>query len=157
MAVHARIALGEDIDAVARLCADAVNSLSARRGGTLFADETTPFDTAELNRRQRVATKLIVVAAREAELIGAALANEVSLEGSNPTRVTRVELLYVQAQQRRLGAARAMMALVEDWARARGSVGIDTSALPGDRATKSFLEQLGYKARLLVMHKALGR
>ena len=36
-------------------------------------------------------------------------------------------------------------------------MGIDATALPGNRATKNFFEAHGFTARLLVMHHALAQ
>ena len=61
-----------------------------------------------------------------------------------------VEAVYVSSARRRQGAARtllgALLALEEP--------PLDAFALPGDRATKSLYESLGWKARLLTMRGA---
>ena len=42
------------------------------------------------------------------------------------------------------------------WARDHGCFGLDSLALPGDRATKNFFESFGLVARAIVVHKPLG-
>ncbi len=58
-----------------------------------------------------------------------------------------VETLYVDRQHRRQGIARAML----NELRAMATPPLDAFALPGDRATKSLYESIGWKARLLTM------
>ena len=58
-----------------------------------------------------------------------------------------VETLYVDRQHRRQGIARAML----NELRALATPPLDAFALPGDRATKSLYESIGWKARLLTM------
>ena len=48
-----------------------------------------------------------------------------------------------------------MIEAVESWARAAGCIGIDSLALPGDRATKNFFEAAGLIARAIVVHRSL--
>lgn len=58
-----------------------------------------------------------------------------------------LEAVYVAKHSRRRGVARS---LVKAAVRASGQQ-LDAFALPGDRATKSLFESLGWKARLLTM------
>ncbi len=56
-----------------------------------------------------------------------------------------IEMLFVRPQNRRQGVGQKFLrALVDHGAR-------DGQALPGDRATKSLYESVGWKARLLTM------
>jgi hypothetical protein len=48
-----------------------------------------------------------------------------------------------------------MAASLLDWCRSLGCIGVDSNALPGSRAVKSFFENEGFTARLLVMHRPL--
>jgi len=41
------------------------------------------------------------------------------------------------------------------WFEAERCVGADGIAVPGDRQGKNFFESAGFKARLLVMHRAI--
>ena len=41
------------------------------------------------------------------------------------------------------------------WLREQGCVGVDGTALPGDRGAKNFYESAGFKARMLTMHREL--
>jgi ribosomal protein S18 acetylase RimI-like enzyme len=69
--------------------------------------------------------------------------------------VGSIEDLYVQPAARRCGAGRVMAEFLVDWSQARGCVGVDANALPGNRAVKSFFEAEGFTARLLVMYRPL--
>ncbi len=63
--------------------------------------------------------------------------------------------LYVDPEARGIGVGEAMVNLLVDHARSLGAVGIDSLALPGDRATKNFFETFGLKARAIVVHRSL--
>jgi GNAT superfamily N-acetyltransferase len=58
-----------------------------------------------------------------------------------------VETLYVDRHFRRQGIARSMLGALRELA----NPPLDAYALPGDRATKSIYESIGWKARLLTM------
>lgn len=65
------------------------------------------------------------------------------------------ELLYVEPAARGVGVGEALMSEIAAWAGKLGLKGIDVHVVPGNRDTKSFLEGMGFKARLLVLHKDL--
>jgi len=48
------------------------------------------------------------------------------------------------------------MDLVLEWCDARGCRGVDSLALPGERATKNFFERYGLTARAIIVHRPLG-
>lgn len=68
--------------------------------------------------------------------------------------LARVDDFVVDPEAREVGIGEAMMDRLMGEARARGCVGIDSRALPGDRETKNFFESFGLKARMLVVHMA---
>ena len=78
-----------------------------------------------------------------------------ALLDEGPAGLVRVEWLYVEPPSRGAGVGRALLDGLLAWGDSLGAAGVDVTALPGDRATKSFLESAGFKARLLVMHRAL--
>jgi GNAT superfamily N-acetyltransferase len=61
--------------------------------------------------------------------------------------------IWVDPRCRRQGLGRSLATVAIGWLRARGAEHVDSLSLPGDRATKQLLEQLGFKARLLVMRE----
>ena len=48
-----------------------------------------------------------------------------------------------------------MLSVALEWFRAKGCVGVEATALPGERATKNFFEEHGLKARLLTVYRSL--
>lgn len=81
--------------------------------------------------------------------------------------VSRVELLrtgeilgqvsdiWVDPEARSVGLGESLIGSIISWCTERNCVGIDSMALPGNRATKNFFETFGFKARLLTVHKPL--
>lgn len=70
---------------------------------------------------------------------------------SDVAPVATVDLLYVAPDGRRRGVASALFDDLERWAAAQGCTRVETPALPGDRALKSFCEARGLRARLLLL------
>jgi GNAT superfamily N-acetyltransferase len=70
-------------------------------------------------------------------------------------RLGVVEDLYVDPGAREVGMGEALMDALLDWCRDEGCFGVDSLALPGDRATKNFFESFGLVARAIVVHKPL--
>ncbi len=56
---------------------------------------------------------------------------------------------------RGVGVGEAILAEVFRLEGARGTTALDVPALPGDAPTKSFLEEMGFRARLIVMRRRL--
>lgn len=71
--------------------------------------------------------------------------------------IGRVTDLYVLEEARGVGVGDAVLASLIDWAKRRGCVGIDSMALPGDRATKNFFEGHGMVARSITVHHSFDR
>ena len=63
--------------------------------------------------------------------------------------------IWVQPEAREVGVGEALAESVIAWCTERKCVGIDSMALPGNRATKNFFETFGIKARLLTVHRPL--
>ncbi len=63
--------------------------------------------------------------------------------------------LFVEEQAREIGIGEAMLLDLTTFFAEHGCIGIDAVALPGDRSTKNFFEEQGFKARLLQMHHTL--
>ena len=64
-----------------------------------------------------------------------------------------VDDIYVDPGARSVGVGEALMDHVLAWCRDQGCFGVDSLALPGDRATKNFFESFGLVARAIVVHK----
>ena len=70
-------------------------------------------------------------------------------------RLGRVTDLYVTADARDVGVGETLIGEALRWCEQRNCVGVDSMALPGNRATKNFFETFGFTARLLVLHRPL--
>ncbi len=66
-----------------------------------------------------------------------------------------VRELYVLPDAREVGVGEVMMDAIVAWCSARGCIGVDALALPGDRSTKNFFETFGLVARAIVVHRSL--
>ena len=71
------------------------------------------------------------------------------------SRLGVVTSIFVEAGAREVAVGEAMLDEVIAWCTARGCIGIDAHALPGNRETKNFFETFGFTARLLVVHRSL--
>jgi GNAT superfamily N-acetyltransferase len=66
-----------------------------------------------------------------------------------------IEGVYVEPDARGCGIGELMTSVAIDWFRSYGCVGVEATALPGERATKNFFEEHGLKARLLTVYRSL--
>jgi GNAT superfamily N-acetyltransferase len=152
---EARTATSADVDALVPLVEAAAAEKADQRGGALW------------NRRERragpVAEALahavaaddyeLAVAVWDGALVGYALARADHLADGGVLGV--IDDLYVEAAARQVGLGEALMNHLLDWCRAQGCFGVDSIALPGDRATKNFFESFGLVARAILVHKPL--
>lgn len=151
----ARRADREDLPRLAELYRAALTQLSAERGGALLAEHhgrPEPVEQAlarTLEDRDRTAW----VGTVDDQIVGYATARTETLAGG--TELGVVEDLFVEPGGRGVGVGEALMAALLAWFADRGCAGVDTVALPGDRLSKNFFESSGFKARLIVMHRAL--
>ncbi len=136
MTVLVRLAVPPDADALAGLWDDAVRECAQHRGGgALLVDLRRGRDDAETLRDALAAGELWV-----------------SLEAGVPvgyawSRGGVIAALYVSRARRRRGHARSLVRALL----AEPHPPTDGYALPGDRASKSLYESIGWKARLLTM------
>ncbi|HQU25563.1 MAG TPA: GNAT family N-acetyltransferase [Acidimicrobiales bacterium] len=131
-----RPATPPDVDALAGLWDDAARECAPHRGGAaLLADLRRGRDDAATLRDALAAGELWV--ALEADVV----------VGFAWVHGGVIAALYVSRGRRRRGYARALVgALLAD-----PHPPTDGYALPGDRASKSLYESIGWKARLLTM------
>ena len=145
---------------VASLCAIAVehaNSIRGQRGADLLLRRELPTSVEELEQQLTAAingddASLIVGTYNDVPFGYGLLAFEQLADGSV---LARLDQLLVQAEARGVGVGESIMNEVLAQARARGCIGVDSRALPGDRETKNFFESFGLKARQLVVHFSL--
>ncbi|MCZ7531071.1 MAG: GNAT family N-acetyltransferase [Acidimicrobiia bacterium] len=150
-----RPARTDDAEAVAELAARAAAELRRERGGWLWeqreAREALTADSAAALIADDDA--LVFVGTIDGTVVGfAAVEFELLRDGSH---LGRLREIYVDTGARSVGVGEALIADVEAACIARGCVGIDAVALPGQRATKNFFEGAGFTARSLMMHRRL--
>lgn len=152
----ARLADADDIDGLVRIANAHAHDIAGSRGADLLLRRELAFTSEELTQRLSdaigAADQLLVVGTFDHVVFGYGLLRyETLVDGSV---VARLEQFLVEREARGVGIGEVMMNLLVDEATERGSIGIDSLALPGDRATKNFFESFGLKARQLVVHLA---
>jgi GNAT superfamily N-acetyltransferase len=154
----ARPADSADAERCGELCRLALDSLQDARGGALFARRevrliaTALLRPGGLARLMAHARRRVLVGTLDGVVVGLGLGR---LDEVGDATLGVVDGLYVEPDARRVGVGRALLDGLMAWFAAEGCGGVDVTALPGDRATKNFLEGAGFKARLLTMHRPL--
>lgn len=172
----------EDVEMLAQLFVHACRQVAAHRGGSLLVQRSQRWDEpaalaqgAVLKPRseepdEQLATARssfvrqltsaspapayrLVIGSVDGVWSGYASASTYGL--STGREIASVDELYVEPGARRRGLGTALLRDVADWATTVGCTGLDGTALPGDRAVKSFFEAVGMRARALVMHRPL--
>lgn len=151
----ARTAVAGDLDAVAALAAAAADEKREQKGGPLWwRRERRQGDVAAgVGAALEAADHELAVGTLDGTVIGYAVARVERLADGGLLGV--VEDIYVDPGARAVGVGEALMDHVLAWCRDRGCFGVDSLALPGDRATKNFFESFGLVARAIVVHKPL--
>jgi GNAT superfamily N-acetyltransferase len=155
MDVAARHAGPEDLEVVVALSRSGTEELRPHRGGEVWSQweaRPEPLEPA-IEALLTASDAAVVVGLIEGVVVGYAI---VVLQRLHDGRtVGHLTDLYVMADARAVGVGEAMMEAVTEWCRSNECVGIDSIALPGDRATKNFFETFGLVARALRVHRAL--
>ncbi len=155
MDVAARPAMPDDLDAVVALAEAAIAELTPNRGGSLWSQ----FEGRPQPVRDRLADEiaddavLTAAGAIDGAVVGYAVAAPVT--GHDGGRIVRLTDIYVLPEARGVGVGECLMEHTLAWASEQGAGGVDSLALPGDRATKNFFESFGLVARAIVVHRAL--
>ncbi len=155
MDVIAREAGADDLEVVTALCEAAMVELRPHRGGEIWSQWEA--------RPEPVGPALAALLADDDSMLLAGTIDQtvvgyaaVTMQRLHDGRfIGHLTDLYVMPDARGVGVGEAMMNAVNDWCRAHGCVGVDSLALPGDRATKNFFESFGLVARALRVHRAL--
>jgi GNAT superfamily N-acetyltransferase len=151
----ARTAVAGDLDAVAALASAAADEKREQKGGPLWwRRERRQGDVAAgVRAALEAADHELAVGTLDGTVIGYAVARVERLADGGLLGV--VEDIYVDPGARAVGVGEALMDHLLAWCRDRGCFGVDSLALPGDRATKNFFESFGLVARAIVVHKPL--
>ena len=158
-----RAAVEADLPRMAELAEQAVAELRQGRGGEVWArtlGRRPPFEPILAEQLGREADHRVVVGTLDDVVVGYGVAH---VEPTPPPEVGRaatellgtVTDLYVEPGARGLGIGEGMMQHLVDWCAAQGCYGVDSLALPGDRATKNFFESFGLVARAILVHRKL--
>jgi GNAT superfamily N-acetyltransferase len=155
MEATARPADRSDVSIVVELAASAIDELTPHRGGGIWSRldaRTEPLDSG-IEAALDSDTDEVVVGMIDDTVVGyGAVTLRPLHDGSTLGDLTD---LYVMPGAREVGIGEAMMDEILVWCRARGCVGIDSIAVPGDRATKNFFETFGLVARAIRVHRPL--
>lgn len=151
--VEARPFQASDSPELERLAAAARLAVGEARGGPLWVQHDALEGTSSFSALAADSSVLVGVGTLDAQPLGYLVATVNALHDGRP--LARIVELYVDPDARELGLGEALIDLVVAWATERGCAGIDALALPGDRATKNFFEDMGLVARAIVVHRPL--
>ena len=150
----ARVATPADLAVVAALASNLRAQLTAERGGPLWAaHDALPSPTAaSLRDRLDHPEQLTIVGTLDDHVLAYGLAHtEAIADGTG--RLGVIDELFVAEPARAVSLGATVLAALVAWCTDARCIGIDATALPGDRLAKNFFEAAGFKARRLVMHK----
>lgn len=152
---HARRATPDDLERITALATAGIAELTPTRGGELWARrEARPMPVAEsLIAAVDDPDQAVFVGELDGVIVGYAAVRCESLRDGS--RLAVLDDIYVDPEGRGVGVGELMMDQVVTWATEKGCVGIDSMALPGNRATKNFFESFGLVARAIVVHRPL--
>jgi len=149
-----RAATSDDLGRIADLAAQLVREASAIKGGTLWGireARAEPYEQSYGSLLDREDT-CILVGSIDDVVVGFGVAEIQTLRTGQALGV--ISDLYVEPEARAIGVGEELLVELLEFCRSFGCIGVDASALPGDRMTKNFFEGHGFTARALVMHRA---
>ena len=151
----ARPAVAADIDAIVELAGALRLQMDDQRGGLLWAaHDALRAPTPELVRSWLDhADRAVLVGTLDDHVVAYGIAHTESVPTVGQLGV--IDELYVLEPARAVGLGETLLGALVAWCAAAGCVGIDATALPGDRQAKNFFESAGFKARRLIMHTDL--
>lgn len=148
-------AAGEnDVDSIVSLVAGAHAELGPERGGETWTQSEArsaplrPSVVADM-----ASTAHVMVAGIDDVVLGVAITKTRTRHDGGI--VAHVGELVVDPRARGIGLGASLLDDATAWAKSVGAVGIESVALPGQRATKNFFEAAGMKARLLTVFRDL--
>ena len=150
-----RPATDDDLPRLAELARLGIDELLPMKGGDVFVAREARGEPLEASFKAALAdpdTRVLCGTIDDA-VIGYAVARLEDLRDGGRTGV--VDDIFVEPEAREVGVGEAMLNDVVEWCREADCVGIDSSALPGNRSTKNFFETFGFTARMIVVHKWL--
>lgn len=155
MELAARSATRDDLEVVTALCEFAVEELRPHRGGDIWSrweGRRPPYDRSVDASHDDDATELLVGTIDE---VVVAYSSVTLVALHDDEILANITDLYVMPEARGVGLGESMMEHITGWAAGEGAMGLDSIALPGDRATKNFFETFGLVARALRVHRRI--
>jgi GNAT superfamily N-acetyltransferase len=151
----ARPAGEHDIDAIAAMTVAAADEKCAQKGGALWWRRERRQDSSPSAIRMLLASAdhQVAVGTIDGAVVGYGIVRRERLADGGLLGV--IDEIYVDPGARAVGVGEALMDHLLAWCTAEGCVGVDSLALPGDRATKNFFESFGLVARAIVVHRPL--
>jgi GNAT superfamily N-acetyltransferase len=148
-----------DAGELAALSSACLDALAGQRGGPLLLAHHQPspagaFEAGAFASLLADATRLALVGTIDDVVVGMALGRIETLRDGD--RLGQMDGCYVDPGARSIGLGHLLIDSLMAWFETEHCVGADGIALPGDRDGKNFFESAGFKARLLVMHRAIG-
>jgi GNAT superfamily N-acetyltransferase len=139
------------------LSSECVLGLADQRGGPLLIahrpELAGAFETDAFAARLADPTRLTLVGTIDQVVMGMALGRIETLRDGD--RLGQLDGYYVDPGARSVGLGHLLIDSMMSWFEAERCIGADGIVLPGDRDGKNFFESAGFKARLLVMHRAI--
>jgi GNAT superfamily N-acetyltransferase len=139
------------------LSSECILGLADQRGGPLLVahrpELAGAFETDAFAARLADPTRLTLVGTIDQVVMGMALGRIETLRDGD--RLGRLDGCYVDPGARSVGLGHLLIDSMMSWFEAERCIGADGIVLPGDRDGKNFFESAGFKARLLVMHRAI--
>ncbi|MFA5564535.1 MAG: GNAT family N-acetyltransferase [Acidimicrobiia bacterium] len=151
----ARVATQDDLPTLTELASNVITELVDTRGGAIWSITQARVNPIEPAIKEAIddPNQLVLVGLLDAAILGYAIV--VVETTSNGEKLAVITDIYVEADARSVGIGEAMMDQIMDWAQEQGCIGVDSMALPGNRATKNFFETFGLVARAIIVHKSL--
>lgn len=149
-----RVAGDDDVDSIVSLVAAAHAELGPERGGETWTQSEArpaPFRLSVI--ADMASNAHVVVAGIDDVVLGVAITKTRTRHDGR--LVAHVGELIVDPPARGIGLGASLLDDATVWAARVGAVGIESVALPGQRATKNFFEAAGMKARLLTVFRDL--
>ncbi len=153
--VAARPAGPADTAAVVELAAALRLQMADQRGGPLWAahDAHPSATPALLDAWRDDPDHAVLVGTIDGHVVAYGIAHSETVPTVGLLGV--VDELYVLEAARAVSIGETLLEALVAWCRTAGCVGVDATALPGDRQAKNFFESAGFKARRLIMHTDL--
>ena len=149
-----RVAGHDDVDAIVALVAAAHAELGPERGGETWTQSEARPAPFRLSVIADVSgNSHVMVAGIDDVVLGVAITKTRTRHDGR--LVAHVGELIVDPLARGIGLGASLLDDATAWAAQVGAGGIESVALPGQRATKNFFEAAGMKARLLIVFRDL--